>query len=160
MLYSMETLIPSIIRNATNNMERSKVLTLGPFCYVLLRILQTAESCRMDITHTHSKQSSNNIQDISVKSGYVVWRSSLLTEDQMQMLNVDDSIILRGFVSCTQKKELAEQHALNQRRQSVENLVLFKITLNSKFEYFRLDRSEYSCYSSEKEVLLSDGITL
>lgn len=51
-LYSMETLIPSIISNATINKDRSKVQSLGPYCYALLRILQTAEHYRMDINHT------------------------------------------------------------------------------------------------------------
>lgn len=76
----------------------------------------------------------------------MVWRSALLSQDQMKYLNQDDQIKLHGFVSGTQKKELAEFHALNQRRQSVDNLVLFKIHMNAKYEYFRLDREDFSTY--------------
>jgi hypothetical protein len=79
----------------------------------------------------------------------------------MKDLNQDERIKLLGFVSGTQKKELAEYHALNQRRQTVDHVVLFKINLNTKYEYFRLDREEFSSYySSEKEVVLADGIQL
>lgn len=111
----------------------------------------------MDINHTQS----NHHDGGNAKPSIVVWRSGLLSSEQMKHLDQDVVIKLQGFVSGTQKKELAEYHALNQRRQSVDNLVLFKIGLNAKHEYFRLDREDFSPYfNTEKEVVLCDGIQL
>lgn len=77
----------------------------------------------------------------------------------MQDIKLDEHIKLVGFVSATLNKDLAERHALTMKRQVNESIVIFKICLTGKNEFFRLDRQEYSSFfKDEKEVLLCDGM--
>lgn len=69
----METIIPSIIRNASINKDQSKINSLGPYCYVLMRIVQSAEANRMEINHTQSKE-----HESGYANNVTLWRAALV----------------------------------------------------------------------------------
>ena len=108
----------------------------------------------MEINHTQSKE-----HESGYANNVTLWRAALVQERAMQEIKLDEQIKLTGFVSATQNKELAEKHALSLKRQVNENIVIFKINLSGRNEFFRLDRPEFSTFfKEEKEVILCDGI--
>ena len=64
-----------------------------------------------------------------------------------------------GFTSTLLNRKEAESFALIDLDSKRTVPVLAKITMNTRYKYFQMDRPEYSAYFEEyQEVLLQDGI--
>lgn len=64
-----------------------------------------------------------------------------------------------GFTSTLLNRKEAEAFGLLDLDPKRTVPVLAKITMNTRYKYFQMDRTEYSAYFEEyQEILLQDGI--
>ena len=141
----MESFLYNNINKAERERDGSKILSLGPFAFVLMGITNWAQSNR----------GAENILD----SNTFVYRGAKLPMSVIErykklMKENKEWLKVYGFTSTTLiKKEAYKFMFTNLKKDEVP--VLYQITnLDSKGEwYFKLDNDNYSLFYSEQEVL-------
>ena len=98
-IYSMETLLPSLINNAAWEKDESRIDTLGPYALALHEIIYRANNKRHDV----------------MRGQFSVFRGMTMTGEMIkcyvEMVTERESIALIGFTSTHKSRSTAEQHA-------------------------------------------------
>lgn len=113
--------------------------TLGPFALALKTIVYGANKHRKD----------------AIKKDFTVYRSFNLSHAELEeyrQLAAEDNkgqMHLMGFTSTLLNRKEAESFALIDLDTKRTVPVLAKITMNTRYKYFQMDRTEYSAYFEE-----------
>uniref|UniRef100_A0A7S3FTP5 NAD(+)--protein-arginine ADP-ribosyltransferase n=1 Tax=Strombidium rassoulzadegani TaxID=1082188 RepID=A0A7S3FTP5_9SPIT len=149
-MYTMESFLYREVNRASRERDVSKVETLGPYAWVLRKIVEVGQLLR--------KKSKWEDSQLILFRGLGIFREQL--EDIIKAKEQQSFIILEGFQSSSLKKSVAEVFALQQRNK-VNGRVpcVYLIEFFDSLFYFDMNSKVFSAfYTSEREILLMDGL--
>ena len=91
-IYSLDTFLPKAINQANLEQDSSKLMTLGPFNFVLNQMLKTVESWKFD-----------RIIDQNVQA----YRYSVLSDEELRAMRYLNKMRVNGHLSTSLNKDYA-----------------------------------------------------